>query len=798
MNLKNKNLMVRRSLPIKIFLGLIFIMTILPVRYTVEATENVNMSVEYGIDGKYKTGRNIPLNISLDNLGENLDGTLEIKVPDSNGKYILYSQSINLPKVSKKAVSMAVPLGNNSNSVKVELKTSNKTVVEKELTVSNGRVNANKLLTGVLTDDFNGLSYFGNIKIDGKNQKGPINEISLVKLNEKNIGENEKTLECLDAIIIDNYDTSKISKEKYEVLKAWVNNGGYLILGTGSNYEKTLKLFKDDFLNGTIGSLEKMSTLSLGIKAKVKDNTPLNLEVLNLTLNDSKSYVSENGKNLINIVKKEKGTVIITNFDLATEPISSFSGNTDLWAGVIIDTINNDSRSGKFDKGFLTYKLNDMLRGVPGMKMPSVKTLSIIFVIYVLLVGPIGYFVLRKLNKRQYLWGGIPALAIIFAVVIYFTGAPTRINEIISNKVNFVYIDEDGNGKVKSYIGVMAPRKSNLKIEEPKGVVLSSINDMDNYGPRSLRGLSGNEISQKVIYEGNKTYFELNDLAPFTPEIFETNESVGKFGKIESNLNFSEGKLYGTIKNNTGYDIENILVMTGKGVWRIGKLSATETKEIKGDSEYHRGTGYFMQQVYSKKPNEVTDEEWKLADFMEFNRNNVIDKDKVNILAITNMPSGYSLLVNGKAAKEYDSTLITTSAKLNFKSKDGIVEYPYDYFAPAIVREDGQGGYDEYSGTLYGSIDMEFEYSIDSNINVDSLNIKDSADKYVGDKFKGEYEIYNYKEKKFEKIDLTQSEIILKDVSKYLNNNKLKIRVKTTDNDKRQNLPMIGVKGRTK
>ena len=72
-----------------------------------------------------------------------------------------------------------------------------------------------------------------------------------VSLSEELIENNPKSLDIIDMIIINNYDTAKLTEDSVNKLNRWIDNGGTLIVGTGENYKKVLGGINGKIINGT-------------------------------------------------------------------------------------------------------------------------------------------------------------------------------------------------------------------------------------------------------------------------------------------------------------------------------------------------------------------------------------------------------------------------------------------------------------------------------------------------------------------------------------------------------------------
>lgn len=100
----------------------------------------------------------------------------------------------------------------------------------------------------VLSDDINKIGYLQSANF------------AVEEINVADVPEDVRLLESLDVLVINNVDTQSFSAKQVTALQQWVSNGGLLVLGTGAQAEKSLKVFSGKLLNGTIGDARSIQT----------------------------------------------------------------------------------------------------------------------------------------------------------------------------------------------------------------------------------------------------------------------------------------------------------------------------------------------------------------------------------------------------------------------------------------------------------------------------------------------------------------------------------------------------------
>lgn len=793
---------------ISTFIALIvisFSFTNITVNAKTSESEAYEIKVSYGIQGKYRAMKYIPVTVEVNSLERDFIGEIEVRVASSNmGTYDAYSKEVSLTKGEISKVTIPVKVLENSSKMTVNIVENGKVLSQKKTLISSGRVTETNVFTGVLTDDATSLGYIGNVKFDSS--RGFEGTIENVYLDENIIGENNLNIDGLDAIIINNYNMSNLKKEQYDAINSWINKGGTLILGAGANESKTIGSIDKDFLQVKSNGV-KEENLTL-----VEDN--LKLITSNLEVKYAKIKNGTSEKPLVYSIEKGRGEILITTFDLGLEPLISSKD-----ASKFLSLILTDAANGIFDKnmngGYMGqgyYRARELMQSIPINEIVGTKSLIVVFGLYALIIGVVLYIVLKKLNKRDLTWIAIPAISIVFALVIYFMGSSTRVNDVILNQNNIVSVDKDGKGLAKGYIGIGTKYKEDVIIEKPEDVTMNYITQDTHYYGNPEEEIK-DRLRVKTTYKGNNSYFTFADSDALDMKTFEVIGKEQVIPKIDSNFNLSDGNLNGAVKNNLDKNINKLILVAGQNVWDLGELPKGEEKAIEGAAT-SGGAGLqaysdtLNQKYYDARWNDkekLKTEEYKnilrTSSLLASVSDELYINKEIKLIAITDLSIEYGIDFGKKSISKFDTTAIIQDVDIDFKSKDGTLNFPDGFFSYKVdsVNSSSNVHLDEYSGYIYGQGDIIFDYKIDDNIDVTEVMVKSGVDRYgYNGGENGEKFIYNYKTSNYEKITLSQGFEKIKDIENYIENNTVKIKV-TVDEMKGQSMiPRITVKGREK
>lgn len=268
---------------------------------------------------------------------------------------------------------------------------------------------------------------------------------------------------------------------------------------------------------------------------------------------------SENQKNLF-----EMNPIVYMEYMLDQDTISRFISERDVY----------------FQKYFY---MTDLLENMEVRKQPSVFLYGILLGIYMLLVGPGLYLILKRLKKRDYLWLGICICSLCFIVLIGILGSQTRMKAPV-----ITYLEEirqyDDHAEDNIDFCIQAPYNSSYCLYvDPKYQITpynwSGISSSNNLGDdQDFSSYEQVSLNQ----QDERTEITLSNMSAFALNFFhlkEKEEEKEKEGLI-TDLHFFDGCVNGFVENRTGYELENcILIMPGYCV-ELGNLADGETRSL--------------------------------------------------------------------------------------------------------------------------------------------------------------------------------------------------------------------------
>lgn len=806
-----------------ILLSLVFIVcNFNPI--SASAEEKIKLKVSAGFDSTYKIGGTVPINIEIENSMKNINGEVQIEMENgdrSSGMNTnlvsVYAQPISLPLNSTKKLVMNVPINKYVTKIKVNIVDGKSTVFEKDMTIPGG-LNSDSVLIGILSDEYDSISYVNSVSMGNGNTLSAKN----VKMTETSFPEDIDVLKMFNNIIINNFDTSKLNKNQYDTLKKWVSNGGNLIIGTGPSHNKTLAIFKDDFVSGTIGNVTNIATKELGgLIAKTNPGDKLQLNALDIKVKDSTPLLKEGDFVLVHKLEKNRGTVAVAAFDFGINPIANWGQKTTFMEKLIGETLPSYYSLPEYQKGRPSmmmqyfYGISNAVKSIPELPMPKGKNLIIIFIIYIIIAAPINYVVLKKLDRRELMWATVPIISVAFAGVMYAAGLSTRVTEPMVNIISMIKMDSYGTADINTYGGVVTPTKGTMKIEAADGMHIKTLTEnIDYHGSVSTTNKNPKVVDAKINL-GAKPSIEFYKNGVFSNRLIDIDMDELKSGKIEGSINYANGVFKGTVKNNSGFDLEDCYIVTTSNYITLGNLKNGETREI-NDKPTGTYSGYgqdLIGKIYKdpyrsqQQLKNASDEEAKQ---MRINRQkwdvmsnyfqmNMGKTDEQQIIAWSKTPITKDIVVNGKKVKKIEKSFITAPIVVTLRNGN-TVEYPYGYIRPTYANKNNKGGYDEYGKVFYGGGTYELQYKIDNTIKIEQVDVKANfSSNNIANKEVKQY-LWNVKTASYEEGDYTSFSIQKDNIAKYVDKDgtlKIKLEIMNT-NQVNGEIPSISVKGSVK
>ena len=664
------------------------------------------LNVEAGLEGKVLDYTPFQVNITATS-DKNFKGTIRITPLSGDGRVISStSTDVTLAAGESKTINMTCS-GMDGNYYKIELLNVKGKVVHTQKEKMEILAES-KVLMGVLSNDMNAVSYMNNAYV------GEEKRISLIALDAKMFPVESCNLESLSVILVDNYDMSNLTEEQINSLEQWVRKGGKLILSLGANYQTILYGGLERFGMETNGELIKQTLVSeADIEYQMKD-----VPCLAVSMADAKTM--DVGVTNAQFTYKEygEGTIAVLPYAVGMKPIAQNADAVTLCSQIIQTILETDH---SLDKNFMKYNFSlDSLVDIADQSedKPSALLYAVILLLYVALIGPGIYFILKKMKKSEKIWIAMPVIVVLFVGIIYITGRFYRIDKPIMNNVSLVFLsDESQLEYVCSNIICPKAKKYNVSINK----------EYEDTGFRqNMYGYYyGRVDSNKTIYD-KKTNGDQVQLQIENSVAFEERNYMGlttkenKAGKIECDLACTPYEFDGTVCNNTEYDLRNVVVFFENHFYIIDSLAKGETVSLdKNEIRQLQNYNTFYDIYYTNDNLEMDSDTYRAYEICETMESLITENfsDKLNTGLIWAEAVGFTSEVAGDSntVNSHDIGIIMQQFEQDYQTNDGC-----EYSMLDDYLWNTEGDYELYGREL-NCDDMLATYSLETLDNISAL-----------------------------------------------------------------------------
>ncbi|WP_409341302.1 hypothetical protein [Paenibacillus sp. MBLB4367] len=675
--------------------------------------DKLSLQIDPAVNGQAKGDKWFPVQFTITNQGSDVSGELAVTFPSmSGGKDVTYSVPVDMPKQTTKTVTMALP-GMNFN------KNNNKVVFYKgkaadgkpvgfaggSAYIETAPLPFGTVQVGVIARDPDTMSFLGLL-----NQKGY--QVKTVPLKMENIPAESMLLDSMDMLVFNDAASDQLKEDQVKAIEGWVKRGGMLVLAGGAGYPKTAAPFgsiSPVAYSGT-ESVKELNALS---KAAGKELTLAEpFTVSRAELKGGRAVISEGLLPLFASKSLGAGQVWYAAYDLALNPLASWNGNTAVWE-TILSGYMKSSGMNKFNNNWF-WEINNELENFKAFKLPSFGILLLVIILYAIVVGPLMYAVLRKMDKREWAWLTIPLAAVVFTAGIYVVGASGR-SSTMSQAFSTVTLDGSGEGAKTSFSSVFVPRGGEFRLDIPVSSYVTPMIDI-NYrssGGNGLRGTTDMFVT-KAPGSTNVTFSDVSYWSIRKASIeFDKPEP---FGMLETKVKVTASGIDGTVTNRTNTDLTGVSLYAGGQIYALKDLKAGETAIAQSPTT--SGTAFVSSNLYDLAnvllpyQGGPRDDNRQKRALLSTYVQKMQDRDlSAFVIGWSEKSDGNLYTVEGKAVQTDELTLWAQSIDVELVSGSSVF-VPGSNLKPQVVSSTASQTNDPYGNVTAGMGEIVLEYKL--------------------------------------------------------------------------------------
>lgn len=525
-----------------------------PLALSGSAAGSVTMNARILLQGHARVGGWAAIEVDLQNDGPPIQGELQMSAGTQST--VRYAMAVNLPTGSHQTYVLHAQPPAFGRNVKVDL-VAGGTVVD-SVTVAYLVHEAAQLIVGVVAE--RPAAIVAGLKL-------PANAFGtapgVVTLGVADLPQRAEGWSSIDRLVWQDVDSNQLSNDQLAALRQWISAGGRLVIVGGTAGIGTLSAFPDDLL-----PFRPTATLDLDPSRLIGLVGPLpsgawEVPAMAGAAGAGRAIATSGDRVIAGDLVYGNGRVIILGFDPTVAWLAESKAVEQLWRGLLPERTATGGITGD------DSQIVGAVYQLPALALPPTTGLLVIIAAYILIIGPINYLILKRLDRRELAWITMPVLVLTFAAASFGYGAFLRGTDVVINEVAIVRGAPGATeATAQVYFGVFSPTRSTYQVEIPQGALLAApagdpfgqgggptLDFLQGTGaeqPSAVRNLSVGTGSIRVVRA------ELPVSAP----------------QMNASFRLVDGVLTGTFENASDQPLESVAVVLGSSVAILGDVEA--------------------------------------------------------------------------------------------------------------------------------------------------------------------------------------------------------------------------------
>lgn len=517
----------------------------------------------------------VPIHIVLRN-GGGSDVTGHLVISDNgpqNGSFGApsyrtdYTLDVALPVASHKAVTMYVRAADVGQQLTVNLQVGGATIATGALQPALQQDGS--LSVGVLSDDTAARTTLRNIKFGDT-------ATSVAQFDDAApLDAQPQALENFDLIVLSNFSSDTLTAAQTDALRAWVQGGGTLLVAGGPDARKTMGHLPASLLAATLHSTivaPALPELARIAGDPVTDNGPVELSVA-APRRGARVLAAHNGVPLAVDLPLGQGHLVYSALEPTLAPLNNWSvgAQGDFWSHLLAPALSGpldalvqnsaQSDNSNFPSSNNTSITSD-LNVIPTRSLPSLQFYTILVVLYILVLGPGNYILLRWRKRLEWSWLTIPAVAVLFGLGSFGLAYARNGGDVVAKIDTVVYLDSGATKTADSYIGIFVPFRGDYNLSSPGPALAWSLSDNNNGFQQNGAGTL--PLGMRVD-EGPQFIAHLLGLQMWSMRTLGVRQQLAMPGEVVGHLVLHGNNVSGEVTNNTNLTLRDCAIVGADG-----------------------------------------------------------------------------------------------------------------------------------------------------------------------------------------------------------------------------------------
>jgi hypothetical protein len=511
-----------------------------PAALPVAAADGLSMEARILLNGHARVGSWMAIQVHLVNDGPAVIG--ELRLAGGSQGQTRFGTPVDLPTQSDKIYMLYAQPPSFGSELEIVLASNEQKIASAKVKYTIH--DTTQLVVAIVAEQPDDI--IASIRLQpNQNQVSPL----VMSATPEDLPDRVEGWNMIDRIVWQDVDADRLTPAQLDALRGWIAGGGRLVIVGGTAGPRSLTAFPDILLPYRPTVTADVPAAALG---GILGATPADAPDLPALAGEAGA-----GRPLATagdlVVAADRpyglGQVTLLGFNPVAGWIAESKTVEGMWRRLL------PARTA----GGLVFGDDNMLVSavsqLPSLALPPVTGLIALLGAYIVLIGPLNYLVLRRLDRREWAWVTMPALIVVFTAGAYGFGAVLRGNDLIVNEVAIVSGAPgatDGSGQV--YVGIFSPSRGRYQVRVPGGALLSApINDFfSGQGTvNQLDILQGDPARVRDLAVGYGSLRTIRAETPVTVPL------------IETDLRLEDGRLKGTVRNRSSERLDKPAVVLG-------------------------------------------------------------------------------------------------------------------------------------------------------------------------------------------------------------------------------------------
>lgn len=458
-----------------------------PAPAQAEKEPGIRMTVEAGVGRTMRGGVWTPVVVELENPGPSVDGFVVVRFSEEGGQKGAAREPVELATGARKRVSVHARPRTGSQVLQVSFEDARERVRAGPEDVSIQTVDKDDVVVGL-------------VSMGGRGDPGmrPLTTPStrVAVLDAEELPDAWPALDVFDALVIRDPDTAKLGPGRIAAIKVWVAAGGVLIVTAGEKWRTMDDATFTEMLPVRVEGVRTLEARELPPPFGHHEG-PLAVAIAS-PLRGQTLLTGADGEPLVAEARYGAGRVAFLAADPGDLTSVDATFKATLWVQLLrlpkqltVDPTTPYSYYGGYNTP--SQFIQQELSRIPPLQPPSVLLVTLLIGMYVLVVGPGDYFLLKKIGKLHWTWITYPAAIAGFSAMIYGYARFTRSSDMMVRTIALVDAPAQPPGApapVRVFGGVYSPRAGRYRIDlrAPVAGAAGAFSGIDPYGGVSAKG----------------------------------------------------------------------------------------------------------------------------------------------------------------------------------------------------------------------------------------------------------------------------------------------------------------------